>query len=136
MNIDYSNDRKPGAEDVMQLYRSLGWSSAKKPTALHQGLVASHSLVTAWDTELLVGLGSAISDGHLLVYFTHLLVRPDYQGRGIGTELMIRMMARYKDFHQQTVLADGRAVDFYKRLGFVRAGSTEPLWIFDGHEHD
>jgi ribosomal protein S18 acetylase RimI-like enzyme len=136
MNIDYSNDRKPGAEDVMQLYRSLGWSSAKKPTALHLGLVASHSLVTAWDTELLVGLGSAISDGHLLVYFTHLLVRPDYQGRGIGTELMIRMMARYKDFHQQTVLADGRAVDFYKRLGFVRAGSTEPLWIFDGHEHD
>lgn len=34
------------------------------------------------------------------------------------------------------LLADGRAIDFYKKLGFVRAGSTEPLWIFDGHEHD
>jgi GNAT superfamily N-acetyltransferase len=136
MGIDYSNDKKPDIEEVLELYRFLGWSSADKPTALHQGLLASHSLVTAWDTELLVGLGSAISDGSLLVYFTHLLVRPDYQGRGIGTELMIRMMARYKNFHQQTVLADGRAVDFYKTLGFVRAGSTEPLWIFNGHEHD
>jgi ribosomal protein S18 acetylase RimI-like enzyme len=136
VRIHYSNDRKPGLEDVLELYRSLGWSSADKPTALHQGLLASHSLVTAWETASLVGLVSSLSDGHLLVYFTHLLVRPDYQGRGIGTELMIRMMARYKDFHQQTVLADGRAVDFYKTLGFVRAGSTEPLWIFNGREHD
>lgn len=134
--ISYSDAKKPSVAEVVDLYRSVGWSSAEKPDALHKGLVASHSLVTAWDGEVLVGLGNAISDGHLVVYFPHMVVRPAYQGRGIGTELMTRLMARYRGFHQQALLADGRAVDFYRKLGFKRAGATEPLWIFDGHEHD
>jgi GNAT superfamily N-acetyltransferase len=134
--IHFSDDRKPTKDAVIDLYRSVGWSSADKPDALHNGLLASHSLVTAWDADALVGLGNAISDGHLVVYFPHMVVRPDHQGRGIGTELMTRMMARYRGFHQQALIADGRAIDFYKKLGFVRAGATEPLWIFDGREHD
>jgi GNAT superfamily N-acetyltransferase len=134
--IGYSDDRKPSLPEVVDLYRSVGWSSAEKPDALHKGLVASHSVVTAWDGEVLVGLGNAISDGHLVVYFPHLVVRPAYQGAGIGTALMTRLLARYQGFHQQALLADGRAIDFYKKLGFRRAGATEPLWIFDGHEHD
>ena len=136
MPIRYSDDAKPPISDVLALYRSVDWSSADKPEALHKGLLGSHSLITAWDEATLVGLGNAISDGHLVVYFPHMVVHPDYQGRGIGTELMKRMMARYRGFHQQTLIADGRAIDFYKRLGFVRAGATEPLWIFDGREHD
>ena len=136
MAIRYSNDTKPSMEDVIGLYRSVGWSSADKPVALHGGLLASHSLMTAWEGESLVGLGNAISDGHLVVYFPHLVVHPDYQGQGIGSALMNMMMSKYRGFHQQALLADGRAIDFYKKLGFTRAGSTEPLWIFDGHEHD
>jgi GNAT superfamily N-acetyltransferase len=134
--IGYSDDKKPSLLEVVDLYRSVGWSSAEKPDSLHTGLTASHSLVTAWDGDVLAGLGSAISDGHLVVYFPHLVVRPAYQGRGIGTALMTRLMARYRGFHQQALLADGRAIDFYKKLGFKRAGATEPLWIFDGREHD
>jgi GNAT superfamily N-acetyltransferase len=126
----------PERDDVVSLYRSVRWSSAGKPDALLAGLAASHALVTAWDDVRLVGLASAISDGHLVVYFPHLLVRPTYQGHGIGTALMTRMMSRYEGFHQQALLAEGRAVEFYKRLGFERAGTTEPLWIFGGYEHD
>ncbi len=136
MTIRYSGDTKPSMEDVVRLYRAVKWSSAEKPMALHKGLLASHSLVTAWDTGLLVGLGNAISDGHLVVYFPHLVVHPEYQGQGIGTALMKMMMDTYRGFHQQALLADGRAIDFYKKIGFTRAGSTEPLWMFDGHEHD
>jgi ribosomal protein S18 acetylase RimI-like enzyme len=136
MEIHYSDDAKPTAEEVVGLYSAVEWSSANKPEALHAGLLASHSLVTAWEDERLVGLGNALSDGHLVVYFPHLVVHPKYQGQGIGTKLMDMMMVRYRGFHQQALLADGRAIDFYRKLGFTRAGSTEPLWIFGGHEHD
>jgi len=136
MAIRYSDDAKPSMPEVVALYQTVGWSSAAKPEALHAGLVASHSLVTAWDSNLLVGLGNAISDGHLVVYFPHMIVRPEFQGRGIGTALMRLLMSRYRGFHQQVLLADGRALDFYKKFGFTRSGSTEPMWIFDGHEHD
>jgi GNAT superfamily N-acetyltransferase len=102
---------------------------------LHNALLASHSLVTAWDGQKLVGLGNAISDGHLVVYYPHLLVLPDYQGRGIGMRLMQMLMAHYKGFHQHMLVADGRALAFYRKCGFERAGKTEPMWIYAGHDH-
>ena len=134
-NIDYRQIRELPVESVLSLYRANKWSSAEKPELLHKALVASHSLVTAWDGSRLVGLGNALSDGHLVVYYSHLLVLPEYQGRGIGTRLMQMLMARYAGFHQHILVADGRAIEFYKKCGFERAGKTEPMWIYAGHDH-
>lgn len=134
-NIQYSETRELMAENVIPLYRANEWSSAEKPDLLLKALRASHSLVTAWDGAKLIGLGNAISDGHLVVYYPHLLVLPEYQGRGIGTGIMQRLMARYEGFHQHMLVADGRALDFYRKCGFQRAGKTEPMWIYAGHDH-
>ena len=35
----------------------------------------------------------------------------------------------------QMLTADGKAIDFYKKVGFVRAGQTESMWIYKGDEH-
>jgi predicted N-acetyltransferase YhbS len=71
----------------------------------------------------------------MVVYYPHLLVHPDYQGRGIGSELMERLMSKYRGFHQHMVVADGRAIDFYRKCGFQRAGKTESMWIYAGDDH-
>jgi len=94
------------------------------------------AVVTAWDGARLVGLGYAISDGHLVVYYPHLVVAPAYQRRGIGSALMRRLMSQYRAFHQQTLIADGHSVAFYQKLGFRPAGDTSPMWIYEGDEHD
>ena len=133
--IHYSETRDLPPESVLALYRANQWSSAQKPELLHKALLTSHSLVTAWEGTKLIGLGNAISDGYLVVYYSHLLVLPEYQGRGIGTELMRRLMARYEGFHQHILVADGRALNFYRKCGFERAGKTEPMWIYAGHDH-
>ena len=44
-------------------------------------------------------------------------------------------MSNYEGFHQHMLVADGRAIDFYKKLGFTRAGKTEPMWIYAGQDH-
>jgi len=133
--IQYSETRDLALESILALYRANKWSAAEKPELLHKALLGSSSLVTAWNGTTLVGLGNAISDGHLVVYYSHLLVLPDYQQRGIGAEIMRRLMARYQGFHQHIVVADGRALDFYRKCGFERAGKTEPMWIYSGHDH-
>ena len=121
---------------VIDLYKSNKWSSAEKPDELMKALENSHSLISAWDGDKLIGLANAISDGFLVVYYPHLLVLPEYQGRGIGKMIMKRMQEIYGNFHQQILVTDGRAIEFYANCGFVKAGSCEPMWIYKGHDHD
>jgi len=100
-----------------------------------RALKRSHSVVTAWVKSSLVGLGNAISDGSLVVYYPHLLVLPEFQGRGIGRQLMKRLMNRYRGFHQHILVAEAKAVSFYRKCGFKRAGKTDSMWVFRGREH-
>ena len=65
----------------------------------------------------------------------HLLVLPEYQGRGVGRAIVDRLRARYAGYHQHVLIADGRTVDFYRKCGFERAGRTEPMWIYAGADH-
>src|SRR5688572_5028305 len=133
--IQYSDTRDLPRDAVLALYRANEWSSADKPDLLLKALRASHSLITAWDATRLVGLGNAISDGCLVVYYPHLLVLPDYRRRGIGSRIMQMLIARYKDFHQHIIMADAGAIEFYHKCGFERAGKTESMWIYSGHDH-
>jgi len=135
MKIAISTNRKIEKSQIITLYKANNWSSAEKPTELYNGLMNSHSLVTAWGNDKLVGLGNAISDGYLMVYYPHLLVSPEYQGKGIGELIVNKMQEIYAGFHMQMLTADGKAIDFYKKMGFEKAGNTEPMWIYKGNEH-
>ncbi|MEL6580460.1 MAG: GNAT family N-acetyltransferase [Cyanobacteria bacterium J06621_12] len=122
-------------EQILPIYETNQWSAAQKPKMLNQALLNSHSLVTAWDKERLVGIGNAISDGYLVVYYPHLLVHVEYQRQGIGREIMRLLQRRYEGFHMQILVADTEAVHFYQKCGFTKAGNTESMWIYDGNEH-
>jgi GNAT superfamily N-acetyltransferase len=121
--------------EVLGLYRANSWSSADKPETLMKALRNSESLVTARREGELVGLANAISDGHLVVYFPHVLVHPDHQGEGIGKLLMNEMMEIYDGFHQRCLISDFEAVAFYQRLGFTRSSDMVPMWIYQGDDH-
>lgn len=135
MSLEIKLDDSIRQDEVLELYAANHWSAAEKPDQLMAALLNSHSLVTARAGRRLVGLGNAISDGHLVVYYPHMLVHPDYQRQGIGKKMMQAMQTRYAGFHQQMLTADGAAVDFYRALGFERAGKTQAMWIYAGSEH-
>ena len=135
MKILISKTKNIKPEEIIHLYKVNNWSSAEKPKELYNALLNSHSLITAWDKDKLIGLGNAISDGYLVVYYPHLLVHPNYQGKGIGQMIMDKMQEKYKGFHMQMLTADGKAIDFYKKMGFEKAGETQPMWIYKGNEH-
>jgi GNAT superfamily N-acetyltransferase len=133
--IEYCDTLDLPDNAVLELYRALEWAAAQKPEALCRALAASHSLVSAWHREELVGLGNTLSDGHLVVYYSHLLVLPAFQGQGIGHGIVQRLQVRYTGFHQHVVVADGDAVGFYHKCGFETAGRTRSMWIYAGDDH-
>jgi hypothetical protein len=67
--IEYSGRRDLRVEDIVALYRANGWSSADRPAELQGALRDCHGLVSARSGGRLIGLGNAISDGHLVVYW-------------------------------------------------------------------
>jgi GNAT superfamily N-acetyltransferase len=137
MNIDVEVSLADEIEtdEVVALYKANGWSSAEKPAELIPALKNSDALVTARISGKLVGIGNAISDGSLVVYYPHMLVHPDHKGKGIGRAMMAVFQKRYASFHQQMLTADVDAVGFYESMGFQRAGKTVPMWVYDGNEH-
>jgi GNAT superfamily N-acetyltransferase len=135
MDVEIQINSNIEEDEVIALYQANEWSSAEKPEQLIPALQNSHTLVSARIDGVLVGIGNAISDGHLVVYYPHMLVHPSYQGKHIGKKMMAAMQTIYGGFHQQMLTADGDAIEFYKTLGFERAGKTLPMWIYAGTEH-
>jgi len=135
MKIIISLNDSINFDEVINIYKANHWSSANKPQQLLDALRNSHALVTARLSGELVGIGNAISDGYLVVYYPHMLVHPDHQRKGIGMNMLKALKLKYTNFHQQMITADVNAIEFYKSAGFIRAGKTESMWIYDGDEH-
>ena len=114
MELELSLEDDIETDEVIELYKANGWSSAEKPEKLIPALKNSDALVTARISGKLIGIGNAISDGSLVVYYPHMLVHPDHKGKGIGRAMMELLQRRYASFHQQMLTADVDAIGFYE----------------------
>jgi GNAT superfamily N-acetyltransferase len=67
-----------------------------------------------------VGFVNALSDGELSVYIPLLEVRRSHRGRGIGSELVRRVMSHFGDAYMIDAVCDPQIAPFYERLGLTR----------------
>jgi len=84
-------------------------------------------VVTAWDADLLVGISRCVTDWSYCNYLSDLAVRADYQGRGIGKEL-VRRSREATPAATVILLAAPKAVDYYPKIGMTRHESAWVLW--------
>lgn len=135
MSIEIRETRDVRKEDIIAIYKANKWSSAEKPDLLYNALLNSHMFVTAWKEGKLVGLANAISDGYLVVYYPHVIIHPEHQGEGIGKMLLDRFEERYGGFHQQVLVSEENAVNFYQKCGFDKASTMQSMWVYKGNDH-
>ncbi|AZI43573.1 GNAT family N-acetyltransferase [Deinococcus psychrotolerans] len=100
----------------------VGWPNPPSPETLLRLLQSSYRVSLACDGQKVVGFANAISDGVLSAYIPLLEVLPDYQGRGVGSELMRRLLAELDHLYMVDVMCDDEVAPFYERLGLRRAG--------------
>ena len=84
-------------------------------------------VITAWDADLLVGISRCVTDWAYCNYLSDLAVRADYQGRGIGKEL-VRRSREATPSATVILLAAPKAVDYYPKIGMTRHESAWVLW--------
>lgn len=71
-----------------------------------------------------MGFITAISDGVLTAYIPLLEVLPEYQGIGIGKELVTKMLAQLDHLYMTDVVCDKEIVSFYEKLGLEPASAA------------
>jgi GNAT superfamily N-acetyltransferase len=129
--MEYKKNIHLEEKDVVDLFSSVKWRSQQFPADLVAGLHNSDCVFTAWEDNCLVGLINALTDGYMILYIHFLLVRPEYQGRGIGTQLLNLVLEEYKQIHTKILVSYNRKVKFYKRAGFEKAGFAKPMLLTD-----
>jgi len=91
--IDYRDTHDVDLDQLAALFVTAGWNDRAYPREKLAALVAgSRFVVSAWDGPRLVGFARAISDGVSNAYVTTVAVLPDWHGRGIGREIVRRLV--------------------------------------------
>lgn len=107
------------AEDDLSPF-FVGWPQSPLPAARLALLRNSYSVLLARDGGRVVGFVNAISDGAIAAYLPLLEVLPEYQHRGVGSELVRRMVASLDHIYMVDLVCDPGLVPFYERLGMAR----------------
>lgn len=103
----------------------VGWPAAPPPQTLYKILQQSDLIVLAVDagSGRAIGFINALSDGVLSAYIPLLEVLPEYQGQGIGGELVRRLTTRLQDIYMVDLVCDAELQPFYRRFGFMPASA-------------
>lgn len=100
-----------------------GWLHAPSAETHLRLLANSDEVMLAIDrrTGDVIGFVTAITDRVLTAHIPLLEVLPDYRHRGIGSELVRRMLARLGDLYAIDVLCDPPLQAFYGLMGMQPA---------------
>ena len=126
MNISYEEDSLT-TRQFLSLRESVGWKGIdfQVEKALESGLYN----VLAKDGEQVVGMGRLVGDGIMYWYVQDVIIKPEYQGKGIGKAIMEFIMRHIEEnsLPNTTVtvgLMAAKGKDgFYEKLGFIKRPS-------------
>jgi Acetyltransferase (GNAT) family. len=76
-------------EEILSLYTSVGWENyTRNPQMLERAYENSFLKIAAFEGKQLIGMVRVVGDGASVILIQDLLVRPEYQRKGIGSQLM------------------------------------------------
>ncbi len=127
--IEYSTEL-PSIDDYWNLFETTGWNSEYNfvKTDLEEAINNSWFSVSAYHGHVLAGFGRIIADGVNHALIVDVIVHPDYQGRGIGSEVMRQLVEKCEEHHIRDIqlfAAKGKS-GFYERLGFEKRPADAP----------
>lgn len=113
------------ANALADLRQSVGWN--RMEDCCRGSLASSYYHIAVYSSGALIAYIDCVSNGVTDAYIQDLIVHPDFQGHGIGTELMNRMLSFLKSRHiyMISVIFDDALRAFYKRFGFTEMRSGQ-----------
>lgn len=122
MNDNFTITNEPPTPIEYNDLRLEGGISGKSQEAASIGLKNSLFAVSFYDEKTLIGMGRVIGDGGAFFQIVDIVVKPSYQGKGLGKRIMGELM-NYLDQNTYpgsyvSLIADDPANKLYEQFGF------------------
>ena len=115
--------RKATVEEFIDIRQSVDWNCPKKDETIEIALENTLFQICVEKDDELIGYGRILGDNAFTFYIQDVIVKPKYQGNGIGGEIMNIIMQYLKDNYSNELMvcllsAKGKE-GFYKKFGFI-----------------
>ncbi|HIE58866.1 MAG TPA: GNAT family N-acetyltransferase [Hydrogenothermaceae bacterium] len=128
MDLDWEYSHKNISwEELSNLY-SIAPLGKREPKNLEKVFSTSMFKCFVRDKGNIIGVGRALADGADCSYICDVAVLPTYQGRGIGGDIVKKLIELSKG-HKKIILYSSPGAElFYKKLGFNRMSTAMAIF--------
>src|SRR5262249_2496159 len=116
-------ERLPTPGEVYELFRAVGWTVDEQTDRTVRALAAARAGVVAVEDGRAIGCGIVLGDGATFAYLKDIVVRPEWQGRGIGSRIVQALLSTLRGWETHSILVTlftgQHLADFYERFGFA-----------------
>ncbi|BAY79041.1 GCN5-related N-acetyltransferase (plasmid) [Nostoc linckia NIES-25] len=116
------SDRKSEI-DLYQLQELLNisafWAKGRSIEDLSIAIANSEPVISAWDTQRLIGFARATSDGIYRATIWDVVIHPEYRNNGLGSNLVETVLSHPRmRWVERVYLMTTHQQEFYKKIGF------------------
>jgi len=104
----------------------------KKPSDLKTVFLNSMFKCFVYSDNILIGVGRALADGVDCSYICDISIHPDYQSKGIGKDIVNKLVEFSKGHNKIILYANPGKEQFYSKVGFAKM--TTAMAIFKDQE--
>ncbi len=134
-SIQYK-EHLPAINEYWDLFNTTGWNIEYKFTAadLKKAIGNSWYALSAFDSGKLIGFGRVIADGVHHALIVDMIVHPQYQGKGIGSLLLEKLVKKCKEENIRDIqlFAAADRYGFYEKHGFEQRPHNAPGMQYKG----
>lgn len=107
------------------LYDSVGWGVYNNEVT-EKALDNTFYSISVYDDNRIIGYGRLIGDTICFLYIQDIMVKPEYQGKKIGTLIMDKLLEKINQIKKENpnlkvyLGASKHREKFYEKFGFVK----------------
>ena len=126
--VTYSHNEPPDASQLLGLFHQAPWAKGRSLDDAKEMLRHTDLTLCAWDGDRLIGFGRVLTDFIYRATIWDVIVDRAYQGQGVGTEIVRRILHHPRLERVEHFWLCTRRPGFYEKLGFSSKEQTGMVW--------
>jgi ribosomal protein S18 acetylase RimI-like enzyme len=110
-------------EEISEIFQLVNWG-VRNPDEIEKSFKKSSIVCFVGDERKIIGFGRTVDDGRYYALLVDIVVRPEYQSKGIGKRIVNELKNRLQGYHFITLTAAPNKEGFYQKLGWKKQRSA------------